>query len=678
MSENLLLPLEQAHIAWTEENKPLCLRHDDIYFSTLSGIDESRYVFLEANKLPQRWESFKDSTYVIAETGFGTGLNFLLTWQCWKQSQRKPQRLHYISTEKYPLCLEDIRRALDSWPELAEYTAEFLDHYPVLTVGPHRLVLAGGEIILDLMLGDANQQLQAYWDSYRSQKKQLAVHSWFLDGFAPSKNPDMWSPGLFRQIALMSNKNTRFSTFTAASEVRRELEKNGFSVEKAPGFGRKREMLLGGFTDYHRDKQTCEWSVPWHIDSRPDSGEKHAIVVGAGLAGCTSAEALMRRGWNITLIEQHERVASEASGNNQGVLYTRLSHQQSILSDFTLQSYLFSLSYFKNKFSKGELEANIDGLLCGALHLFKDSGHRLHPQLQQFLANTDNLARPLSQEQARKESGIADIGAGLFFPGAGWISPASLCRQISQHPQLNLITNTGPVSVRKVNDYWTVESANKQIIGTSPVVIIASGTGSNSFEQLEWLPLQKIRGQTSQLSANTYSQHLKTVLCHEGYIAPENCGQHCIGATFDIGDEEQGLRPEDHRKNLEQLARATLELGKCFRQNNQNPIGGRVGFRCASPDYLPMVGQVPNPKVFDKRYAGLRKDARKKIDTEGGYLQGLYINTGHGSRGLTSSPWCGEFLASLICNEPLPTSKEISRALLPARFLIRDLIRNKR
>ena len=678
MSSNLRFPMQQAQIAWNKDNKPQCLRHDDIYFSTDNEINESRYVFLQANDLPRRWQHFIDNTYVIAETGFGTGLNFLLTWQAWNANPHKPDRLHYISTEKFPLCKADFCKVFKGWPELSEYSSELLNHYPILTTGPHRLVLAGGQITLDLLLGDAKKQLEIYWDNHWSSGKKISVHSWYLDGFAPSKNPDIWTPELFSQMALMSNKETQFSTFTAASVIRRELEDHGFIVKKIPGFGKKREMLKGTFSGRSGKIQDREWSVPWHIDSQSHPQNRHAIIVGAGLAGCTSAEALIRKGWNITIIEQHNNIASEASGNSQAALYSKLSHRLSTLSEYTLQSYLYSLDYYKNKFLQKELQHNLDGSLCGVLQLFRDSSEKIHPQLKNFLDNTEGLAQLVKKGNSSKETGFDDIGPGLFFPGAGWISPASLCKKICEHPKLKLITNSRLASIRQVNDCWQVLSENGRVICTSSVLIIAGGVDCNKFEQLKWLPLHKIRGQTSLLASNSYSNQLKTVLCHQGYIAPQISGQHCIGATFDRNDNELDLRHKDHIKNLDQLAKVAPQLDNSFRKDNQNPMGGRVGFRCASPDYLPLVGPVPDTKKFDINYADLRKDARKPIDTEGSYLDGLYINTGHGSSGLTSSPWCGEFLASLICNEPLPTSKEISRALLPARFLIRDLSRNKR
>lgn len=675
--------LQYAQIEWSEQNNPLCLRHGDIYFSKQNGIEESRYVFLTANNLPERWGSIQNQPYVIAETGFGTGLNFLSTWQTWQQSAQKNARLHYISTEKYPLSKNDLQRSLSVWPELADVAEEFIGNYPILTAGPHRLILAGGSVILDLLLGDAQQQLQQYWDDHSAKQKNLAVNSWYLDGFSPNKNPDMWTLELFEQIARMSSSNTQFSTFTAAGDIRRKLEQCGFTVEKIKGYGNKREMLRGNFDDRKDSTTNSQWPVPWHLGSphfgsRHQADQAHAIVVGAGLAGCTSAEALIRRGWDITLIEQHNVVANEASGNNQGILYTRLSHQMSTLSEFTLQSYLFSLRYYKNKFLSKNLQDGIDGALCGALHLHSKPSHTLHPQLQHLLDRVEDLAQSLTEAEAKTVAGIAAVGAGLFFPGAGWISPASLCQEISQQAGIKLITGTGPVSIQFLDDHWQVFAEDGTLIDHSPTLIIASGTSSNTFEQLNWLPLQKIRGQTSELMANEYSDKLQTVLCHEGYIAPAKNGKHCMGATFDIGDDCQHLRDEDHNKNLEQLTQAAPELGKSLGENALNSIDGRVGFRCASPDYLPLVGNAPKPSDFDQRYATLRKDAGKNIDCEGSYYPGLFVNTGHGSRGLTSSPWCAEFLASLICNEPLPTSKKITRSLLPARFLIRDLIRNKR
>jgi tRNA 5-methylaminomethyl-2-thiouridine biosynthesis bifunctional protein len=673
-----LKPLEPAEIQWSEKNKPASSQFDDFYFSTLNGIDDSRYVFLKCNDLPERWSNLKNQPYIIAETGFGTGLNFLLTWQAWKNASDNCSRLHYISTEKHPLRLDDLRRAMQAWPELNEFSSELINNYPTLVPGQHRIVLENGNITLDLLLGDALEQLSYFWDEHWAYEQKITVDSWYLDGFSPSKNPNMWSDKLFNKISEMSGPSTQFATYSAARNIRDRLEKHGFKVEKIPGYGEKREMLKGHYFESKKIFNSTNWTVPWHLGINKQNAERHAIIIGAGLAGCTTAEALTRRGWNITLIEQHASIASEASGNNQGALYTRLSHKNSTLSQFTLHSYLHSLRYFKNKFKEGLLQSGRDGSLCGALHLAKTDTDSLHPQLDFFLQDLKDLAYFVPSGQTETLCGIKQLGAGTFFPGAGWISPGALCRQIVTHPSIELITNCGAVNFSKKNNEWKVFDARGQDISSTQTLIIAAGTGCENFDNLEWLPLQKIRGQVSYFAENAISQQLKTVLCHDGYITPACNSQHCIGATFDIGDNEKSIRELDHHKNIQQLTAACPALGESFQQSSPDPVLGRVAYRYASPDYLPLVGPVPNLAGFDLNYSPLRKDARKIIDQKGSYLPGLFLNTGHGSKGLTSTPWSAEFLASLICDEALPCSLNTARALFPARFIVRDLKRNKR
>jgi tRNA 5-methylaminomethyl-2-thiouridine biosynthesis bifunctional protein len=194
---------------------------------------------------------------------------------------------------------------------------------------------------------------------------------------------------------------------------------------------------------------------------------------------------------------------------------------------------------------------------------------------------------------------------------------------------------------------------------------------------LDWLPLQIIRGQTTQLPTTVPYNKLRAALCHEGYIAPARDGIHCIGATFNLQDQEQGLRAEDHRYNLISLARAVPAWRDALSHTDPADLKGRVGFRCASPDYLPMVGPVPDLPAFLRDFGPLRRNARLAITARGEYRPGLYLSTAHGSRGLTSTPLASELLASQICDEPPPLCREIIRALAPARFIIRDLRRNR-
>lgn len=228
--------IKAVELSW-EKDTPLSQRHEDYYFSLKNGLEESHYVFLLANHLPSRFAGGNLSQpFVVVETGFGTGLNFLATWRAWQNIVGAKRPLHFISIEKYPLTKVDINKCLNCWPELADFSAELIECYPNLIPGQHQIHFHSGEIRLTLIFGDVNTDLAKYG---------FEADCWFLDGFSPSKNPSMWTEQLFSLMAERSNENTTFSTFTAASLVRRWLEKAGFSVRKRPGFGAKREMIAG-------------------------------------------------------------------------------------------------------------------------------------------------------------------------------------------------------------------------------------------------------------------------------------------------------------------------------------------------------------------------------------------------------------------------------------------------
>ncbi len=211
-------------------------KFDDVYFSVEDGLAETRHVFLDSNHLPNDWQG--KSNYVIAETGFGTGLNFLAAWALFKQTASPDQTLDFISIEKYPLERDQIATALEHWRrEIGEELDALIDQYPPLMRGAHRLFF-DKNVRLTLFFDDVEQALP---------KIEARVDAWFLDGFRPATNPEMWTQAVFDHMALISKKGTRYATFTAAGDVRRGLERAGFSVEKIPGFGKKREMISGQY-----------------------------------------------------------------------------------------------------------------------------------------------------------------------------------------------------------------------------------------------------------------------------------------------------------------------------------------------------------------------------------------------------------------------------------------------
>jgi tRNA 5-methylaminomethyl-2-thiouridine biosynthesis bifunctional protein len=662
-------PLAAAEVTWKADNCPSSDHFDDFYYSSADGVEESHYVFLEGNKLAQRWPSHPHPSFCIVETGFGSGLNFLLTWQLWRnQAEPRPQ-LHYISIENRPINRSDIAQAQQSWPELKDLATALLECYPAPIPGQHRTLLDDGRVILDLWWEDAQESL-AELASYGHQQ----VDAWYLDGFTPSRNPDIWTNEIFTSLAQLSRPRASFATFTAASEVRRGLQKVGFEVSKRPGYGKKRECMHGVIEQLSPPSisgksNTVPWDITLDIAPRPPS----VLVIGAGLAGCTTAAALAKRGIKVTVLER-QSMAGAGSGNDQGVLYTRLSTKHSHLSDFSLQSFLFANRVYQQMLSEALIRDGVDGALCGTFHQSHKTAEMT--AIASVLQSIPDVASVFNPTEANSVLGIEQSMSGYWFPGSGWMRPSAICQALLQHPLIELIEHTGEIRLEQNKGGWGAFSDTKQI-GEAQCVVLATGTATTQFTGLDWLPLQAIRGQTTNLPSGQAFGSLRGALCHKGYIAPAREGQHCIGATFDIKDEDINLRTSDHQWNLDILASAVPAWQQALDEIEVKSLTGRVGYRCASPDYLPLVGPVPDKSSFMKNYAALRKNAKQAIACTGDFVNGLYLSTGHGSRGLTSTPLAAEVLASLICGEPLPLSRELYRAISPARFLIRELKRSQ-
>ncbi len=650
--------LQTAELSW-QAGSPESERFGDIYFNRDGGIAETEYVFLQANHLKERFETLDKPSFVIAETGFGTGLNFLCARELWLSTTRPSQQLHFISCEKYPLAVEDLTRALEAFPQFRDGAHQLIDAYPSPVEGFYTLRFDGGRVLLTLLFGDASSQLP---------QLEAKVDSWFLDGFAPAKNPDLWTEELFKQIARLSRPGTRFATFTAAGLVRRGLQDVGFQVEKQPGFGRKREMLAGlmrepgpeSISSRHSD------SLPiWSLPPAPLPNTEPVIVIGAGLAGASTARALAEKGISVQVLERHPAPAQEGSGNPQGALYAKLPAKPTAHSRF----HLSGLEYSCGLLTPLMQQQPALGELCGVLQLALNSKElERQRDIIQADAYPASLARSVSQEEACQLAGITTPAPGLFFPKAGWVSPPQLCKMLLDHPLISCRFDTPVRDLAFRGGRW-------HLLGTeysTQQVVVCCATSSRDFTPLSWLPLKPIRGQTSQADAPETQPALQTVVCGEGYISPPFAQLYCFGASFKVGDTELDVRTDEHQHNLDILTRALPELGNAMASAE---LEGRVAQRCSTPDYLPLAGPAPDFDGYLERYAKLREDARWPLDTAPAYQPGLFINLGHGSKGLITGPITGELLAALIAGTPLPLAAEQLRILHPGRFIIKNLIR---
>ncbi|WP_085656059.1 bifunctional tRNA (5-methylaminomethyl-2-thiouridine)(34)-methyltransferase MnmD/FAD-dependent 5-carboxymethylaminomethyl-2-thiouridine(34) oxidoreductase MnmC [Pseudomonas sp. B11(2017)] len=655
--------LPHAQLDWDDLGRPRSRAFDDVYFSDQSGLEETRYVFLEQNRLAERFAALPaNGRFVIGETGFGTGLNFLCAWQLFEQSAPAGARLHFVSVEKYPLSPADLERALSLWPELTTFADQLLKRYVAIHQGFQRIVLDNGRVTLTLLIGDALEQLP---------QLDARIDAWFLDGFAPAKNPDMWTAELFAELARLAAPGATLSTFTSTGWVRRLLNAAGFKMKRTPGIGHKWEILRGEFLGWPAQVPAPAPDKPWFARPAPLAGERRALVIGAGLAGCASAASLAARGWQVSLLERHGAVAQEASGNPQGVLYLKLSAHGTALSQLIVSGFGYTRRLLES------LQRGTDWDGCGVLQLaFNDKEAERHAQLA--AAFPPDLLQWLDQPEAQDRAGIGLAHGGLFYPEGGWVHPPALCQAQAAQPNIELLRHHEVLELRKVDGQWQAFDGDR-LIASAPVVVLAGAADVRRFAQSAELPLKRIRGQITRLAQTPQSQALKTVVCAEGYVAPARLGEHTLGASFDFNSDDLTPTAAEHLGNLAMLDEISADLTARLNIPGQDVshLQGRAAFRCTSPDYLPIVGPLADREAFAHAFAALARDARQVPQVPCPWLDGLYINSGHGSRGLITAPLCGELLAAWLDDEPLPLPKAVAQACHPNRFALRRLIRGK-
>ncbi len=651
--------LQHAQIDWDDQGRPHSRQYDDVYFSRDEGTEETRYVFLEQTRLRQRFtELAPHACLVIGETGFGTGMNFFCAWQLFAELAAPQARLHFISVEKYPLSRDDMARAVRLWPELAAFTEPFLRQYVALHPGFQQFTFDNGRVTLTLLVGDVLQQLP---------QLDAAVDVWFLDGFAPAKNPDMWTPELFAQLARLAHDGTTLGTFTTTGWVRRGLIEAGFRMKKIPGIGKKWEVMSGEYTGPLAHGQ----AAPWYARPTPLAGPRQALVIGAGLAGSATAASLAARGWQVTVLERHAQAAQEASGNPQGVLYLKLSAHGTALSQMILSGF----GYTRRQLER--LQRGRDWEACGVLQLAFDDKERGR-QGKLAAAFDDSLLRAVSQPEAQALAGVALAAGGLFYPEGGWVHPPALCRAQLGQPNIDLQLHVEAIELRKADGLWQAW-AGTRLLAFAPLVVLAGAADVRRFAPCAQLPLKRIRGQITRLPATAASRALRTVVCAEGYVAPPRDDEHTLGASFDFHSDDLTPTVAEHQGNLALLDEISADLATRLAVEALDPaqLHGRAAFRCTSPDYLPIVGPLADPVRFTDAYARLGKDARQVPDVACPWLDGLYVNTGHGSRGLITAPLSGELIAAWASGEPLPLPRAVAEACHPNRFMLRQLIRGK-
>lgn len=590
---------------------PFSPRFGDVYFSAEAGLEETRHVFLAGNDLASRFARLAPGqTFTLGETGFGTGLNFLSAWRLFETCAPPGAQLDYFGVEAYPLDDGELAAVTAQWPALQPWAQDLRARWRRRVPGWNRWHFAGGRVRLTLAWEDVAQAL--------SGLPAASVDAWFLDGFAPAKNPDMWSGEVCVELARATRPGGSFATYTAAGWVRRNLAAAGFQVEKCRGFGRKRDMLKGG--------KAGAWQAP-----APPTAP--VVVIGGGLAGAAAGWALARRGVSVKLLEAAPVLAAGASGNPVGMLHLRLAAGMGPLQRLLLAAW-------------GHALANLDEVLpadnerraeCGLLQLAVTAEEAQRIARLSALLWPSHLCVPVTAQEATAHAGLPLALNGLWFPQGGWVAPAALCGALAQGLSLEL---GQPVTeLRPTGQGWRLVTATGVLEAAH--VVVANGHAARRFAPLAHLPLKPVRGQITELAATPESRRQRAVLCGEVYLAPARGDRHVLGASTRFDDCGLDVRVPEHEENLARLGRGFPEVYRALGGPAATIVGGRAAVRCSAPGAMPLIGEV---------------------------AAGLFVSLAHGTRGLLTTGLAAECLAAAVTATLPPVPLSLVSAASPQRF----------
>ena len=612
----LLTPPE---IDWREDGTPVARAHDDVYFTAGDGLAESRAVFLTGCGLPDAWQGRE--VFTVAETGFGTGLNFLALWQMWETHRPSPTaRLHFVSFEAFPLLPEDAVRALDSWPELEELAALMIARWPGPAKGVRRMVWPDSGVSLTLHHGDIRETLPA---------ARFRADAWFLDGFSPAKNEEMWGDWIYPQLSAHSAPGSRLGTFTVAGAVRRGLAEAGFDVSRQPGHGRKRERL----------EATLATPLPLPSDPYASSpatpGLRRVAIIGAGIAGAGAARALVDAGADVTVFERAENPASGASGNPLALLMPRLDAADTVQARLLVDAYIAARDTYRGL--PGVTETDVR-------------------QVPKDQTETDRFTKLLADPPLPLED-LEALRGGLLHKQALILRPAELIPALLAGATLRL------------GESVTVDLESRAVNGEVFDVIVLA-TAMATMDQLPWLGLEARLGQVEWIGDAAMAEPDAVT---SGTYALADGPDRLWGATF---KRFGGGVPETSERARVENAEGLENLSPWWvRDTREHEIVSRAALRATTADRLPLIGAVPDHDAALALFDGVRKG--RPADADAPVIPGIYMVNGFGARGFTWGPWAGGILAAQLLGGPAPAEAAALAAVSPMRLILRALKRGE-
>jgi len=593
-------------LSWTPQG-PRSQRFDDIYFSAVDGLAEARAVFLQGCGLPDAWTGRR--RFVVGELGFGAGLNIVALLELWRRTRPADGRLNIFSVEAYPLSKAEAARALSAWPELTEVAALLLKVWPDGRRGFHRLDLDPLEATLDLWIGDVAQGLDAW---------RGAADAWFLDGFAPARNPQMWRQEVLDLVCARARPGARIATFTVAGAVRRGLVQAGARVEKRPGFGAKRERLEA-------------WIEPVG-ETRPAELSPRVVIVGAGIAGAALARAFKREGTEVLVIDEAGAGAG-ASGNPSALVTPRLDAGLGVAAVLHAEAFARAVQLYADETPQAIIDR-------GAVQLEASPRDAARfAKLAAWDGFTPGTMSSLTSAAVSRQLGEALAPAALSYAQALVIRPqAVLDAWLAETP----VRVAQAARLERLAEGWRLRDASGATIAEADVVVLAGGPASRNLAPGDGASaLMAVRGQASWTSA---PYPLGGACAWGGYAIPTADGGVLFGSSHARNDWGVDLRAADETHNLALLAQGRPALASAIMSDLETtPLRGRASLRAATPDHLPLAGRL-------------------------GAREGLYILAGLGARGFTLAPLLAEHIVAETLDAPSPLQRCVKAAIVPARF----------
>lgn len=581
-------------LVWTEDGAPRSGRFGDVYFSREDGLAESRAVFLAGCGLPDAWAG--RDRFTVAELGFGTGLNIVALLEMWRRHGPPDARLQVFSVEGFPLRREEAARALAAWPDLEAPAAALLARWPEPTPGFHRLELPDFRATIDLAFDEVGSALSR-WSG--------RADAWFLDGFAPSTNPGMWSDMVLDAVAARSAPGARLATFTVAGSVRRGLAERGFSVAKRPGHGRKRERLEAVFPG---------------VTPGPKALGTVAII-GAGIAGSALVRAFADLGARAVMVEA-ERPGAGGSGFPAALVTPRLDVGDQAIAALHAQALERA----------GALYSDVPDAVAarGVMQL---------EQTPRDAARFDKMARQaiwpdgamtsLDAAACSERLGEAVSTGGLWMRDALSVRPAAILEAwLASGERLAARVER----VVRSDDGWRLLDAAGETVLQAEVVVIAGGWGTASL--MPGAPLAPVKGQ-----ADWVEEADGAAAAWGGYVSPMGPGL-LFGATHDRGETNSAATAEASARNFATLASRLPRTADAL--SRRRDIRARAAVRATTPDRLPLAGETAEA--------------------------GLYLLGGLGSRGFCLAPLLAEHVAALAAGVASPLPLDLAARIDPLRF----------